>query len=63
MAQTAVLTVGDDKAANRLYATTVFGVAVTLRNVSVFVVSIGHAPVNVQTRKTLPPTGESAMRP
>jgi hypothetical protein len=37
----------------RLTALTVFGVLVTLRNVTALAESIAHAPVKVQTRKTL----------
>lgn len=39
---------------NRFVANAVFGVAVWLRNVTVFAEPIDHAPVNVQTRKVLP---------
>lgn len=43
---------GAASVANRLCATTVFGVVVTLRNVTVFDVSMLHGPVNVQMRNT-----------
>jgi hypothetical protein len=39
--------------AKRFVAETVFGVVVTPRNVTVFAVFFDHAPVKVQTRKTL----------
>lgn len=56
MAHTAVDTVplGPDREENKFIAATVFGVVVTLRNVTVFNVSMSHEPVNVQMRNTLP---------
>ena len=57
MAHTAVepvpLPLGPASDEKRFTATTVFGVVVTLRNVTGFEVSMFHEPVNVQMRKTL----------
>lgn len=63
MAHTAVETVplGPASDEKRFIAATVFGVVVTLRNVTVFMVSMSHDPVNVHMRKTLPPPPPSTL--